>query len=421
MHAFYLAFTVERIRSKDKEKLNQITVREVQVAQSTEDSTFYKPISADRKERSDSNWNRKIFNIRFVAVVILVIAIAGSSIYYFSTPSPDVVYKKNKKAIVLINAYDFGGNQIKLGTGFIVSKDGIIATNNHVINNSAGIDVKTIDDRVLTVEGILYVDEEKDIALLKIKTSKEYELPTLHLGDSNQVKVGEKVYAIGNPVGLENTFSEGLVSGVREIGENINVIQITAAISSGSSGGPVLDKKGEVIGIASFIITKGQNLNFAVPINTIKDTMGRRLLLYTLPSRNPKWDTLFVTDISKRENVYNASVGLLIDENSAISISKSDRGVWLFLRYFTEPKPKYAKYPAFQRQFKKTKDCYLYTQLNCSTKKFRYLLQINVDKDGKIIDELDENFNFITNKEVEWSTVRIETQNKFNELCAGYN
>jgi hypothetical protein len=108
---------------------------------------------------------------------------------------------------------------------------------------------------------VVGIDKVRDLALLNVEATA----PTLRLADSGPAEVGDNVYAVGNPEGLEGTFSQGLISGIRHLGSD-SILQITAPISPGSSGGPVLNSNGQVVGIAVSTWTEGQNLNFAVPV-----------------------------------------------------------------------------------------------------------------------------------------------------------
>jgi hypothetical protein len=114
------------------------------------------------------------------------------------------------------------------------------------------------------------VDSTRDLALLSISGAKA---PALALGDSNEVAVGDEVYVIGNPRGLEGTFSQGIISGIRQIGSE-SLLQVTAPISPGSSGGPVLNSSGKVIGVAALTFRGGQNLNFAIPISYLQPLLS---------------------------------------------------------------------------------------------------------------------------------------------------
>ena len=174
---------------------------------------------------------------------------------------PEAVLK-NINAIVSIT--DFQGETI--GSGFIVEPSGVIVTNFHVIE-AGGIKVK-INKELIIPEGILGVDPIRDIAVLKIKRSN---LPTVRLGSIADVRVGDKVFAIGNPLGLEKTVTEGIVSSFRDgldplIPRGVRVIQFSAEIAPGSSGGALFNYKGEVIGITTAgVLISG--FGFAIPID----------------------------------------------------------------------------------------------------------------------------------------------------------
>jgi S1-C subfamily serine protease len=158
-----------------------------------------------------------------------------------------------------------------MGSGFVVSSDGLILSNSHVISGSSTISVKFIaDNRVYSNVKVMKDNTIRDLALLKINDAGNF-VPVV-LGDSDQVSVGERVVAIGNPKGLENTVSDGLVSALRDM-NGTKLIQISAPISSGSSGGALFNMNGEVIGITSASFDDGQNLNFAVSINHAKNEL----------------------------------------------------------------------------------------------------------------------------------------------------
>ncbi len=185
------------------------------------------------------------------------------------------IFKENTNAVVVVVTYDSKGNPIRQGSGFIVRADGAIVTNYHVISNAKDIKVK-IEEKVLNVEGLILVDKERDIVILKVKGEN---LQKVKLGDFEKTNIGEKIYVISSPQGLENTISDGILSGIREITHERNVLQITAPISSGSSGGPVFNENGEVIGVATFILEESQNLNFAMPVNFIKDKIDTKKVI----------------------------------------------------------------------------------------------------------------------------------------------
>ncbi len=171
---------------------------------------------------------------------------------------------ERSKAAVLLTIYGPNGQRISSGSGFYVDVDGKIATNFHVISGAHRIEV--IDDDGSRYNGGVHVlgyDVEQDIALIQIeKKSPDY----MRLGDSNALQRGEAIVVIGSPFGLQNTLSEGIVSSLRN-----QDIQITAPISPGSSGGALLNRTGEVVGITYAGITDGENLGFAIPIERYRE------------------------------------------------------------------------------------------------------------------------------------------------------
>lgn len=180
------------------------------------------------------------------------------------------IAKKAFGSTVLLVMEDANGQTLSLGSGFFV-REGEIATNLHVITGAARGYAKLLGNKTKhDIEGITAVDPERDLVLLKISSAKA---PSLPIGDSDGFQVGEAVYAVGNPEGLEGTFSQGIVSSIREVGTD-KLLQITAPISPGSSGGPILNEKGEVIGISVATFKSGQNLNFAIPSNYLKPLLA---------------------------------------------------------------------------------------------------------------------------------------------------
>ncbi len=191
------------------------------------------------------------------------------------TPSLQQLFKQSAPAVVLITQLDAAGKWTSLGSGFVVSSSGVIVTNNHVIAPDAGavkLTIKLPRGDVYTDVRIIYTEARRDFAVLSIKATG---LPTLKVGDSDAVEVGDQVVAIGNPQGLELTFTTGIVESVRlDPSGGYRFIQHQAPISHGSSGGPLLNLKGEVIGINTFSFKDAQNLNGAIPINYVKPYFG---------------------------------------------------------------------------------------------------------------------------------------------------
>ena len=156
-----------------------------------------------------------------------------------------------------------------LGSGFVVREDGWIVTNLHVIAGAESALVTFANKRTYPVVEVLSSSAAHDLALLRIEA---HGLPVLKLADSEKVRPGDAVVAIGHPLGLEDTVSNGLVSAVRHLGD-LTALQISAPIAPGSSGGPLLDEHAEVIGVATAILSGGQNLNLGVPAKYIQNLL----------------------------------------------------------------------------------------------------------------------------------------------------
>jgi serine protease Do len=165
--------------------------------------------------------------------------------------------------------------QRSLGSGFIIDNDGHILTNNHVVEDADEIKVILKDGKDFEAK-VIGRDAKTDLALIKIKSGKG--LQPIRLGNSDELRVGDWVMAIGNPFGLDHTVTAGIVSAKGRVigaGPYDNFIQTDASINPGNSGGPLLNLKGEVIGINTAIIAHGQGIGFAIPINTAKDLLSQ--------------------------------------------------------------------------------------------------------------------------------------------------
>jgi Flp pilus assembly protein TadD len=178
---------------------------------------------------------------------------------------PELV-RRIKPSAVAIETFDSRGEKLSRGSGFFIENDRIV-TNRHVIEGAFRAEVHSSTGVVFPVRGVLAVDAEGDIALLKIDLPNPAVRP-LSL-DKTSPQEGESVVVIGNPLGLEGSVTNGIVSAVRDIPTFGRIIQITAAISSGSSGSPVVNMQGQVIGIATLQVTGGQSVNFAIPSERI--------------------------------------------------------------------------------------------------------------------------------------------------------
>jgi S1-C subfamily serine protease len=182
------------------------------------------------------------------------------------------VVKNCSDAVVLIFVSDSSGKETGLGSGFIVSEDGKIVTNYHVIKDAQKALVKLISGAFFPVESVLASDPAQDLAVIKVSGRN---LPTLTIGDSEKVQVGERVVAIGSPLGLETTVSDGIVSALRKESPGVSWIQTTAPASPGNSGGPLLRMNGTVAGVITWGMKSGQNLNFAATSNEVLTLVDR--------------------------------------------------------------------------------------------------------------------------------------------------
>ena len=158
------------------------------------------------------------------------------------------------------------------GSGAIIDKKGYVITNVHVISGASNIKVITYSGESYDAKIIVGYDETADIAVLKIDAPA---LKALNFGDSDQVKVGEKVIAAGNPAGLSFTVTEGIVSAFRTASNSVNYIQTDVPINPGNSGGPLINAKGEIIGINNFKVGGFEGLGFAISSNNVRSAVNK--------------------------------------------------------------------------------------------------------------------------------------------------
>jgi serine protease Do len=199
--------------------------------------------------------------------------------------TPKEIVQRANSAIVRIEATGNRGEQV--GTGFVLDKQGLVATNLHVIVGTHDIKIKTADGAIHAATEVVNIDPMRDLALLRFAGAASIE--PLRLGDSSKVVTGDQIIAIGNPLGVfENTVSAGLVSSVRTLCSaqdvakqsdqcpaELTLLQISAPISQGSSGGPLFNDVGEVIGVTTAINKEGQLINFAMPANYLKPLIAQ--------------------------------------------------------------------------------------------------------------------------------------------------
>jgi len=218
----------------------------------------------------------RIGRIGFLCAVVSILMTVQLLAASAQNPAPQknipTITKEAMNAVVLVVASDSTGKEIRQGSGFVVSSDGKVVTNYHVIEGADSALIKLSNGAFYFIEGLLAADKERDLVVLK---AAGMDFTVVSLGDSDKVEVGEEVVAIGSPLSLEATVSNGIVSAIRDSTESEGkVIQTTAPISPGSSGWALFNMRGEVIGITAFQFVRGQNLNFAIPVDYVKPLLS---------------------------------------------------------------------------------------------------------------------------------------------------
>ncbi len=198
-----------------------------------------------------------------------------------AAPADDLkdLARQAKSSVLLLRVLDGSGREAGSGTGFFASSDGLVVTNHHVISSARRIEAVQAEGSQLDILGVVATDEVNDLAVLQVDAG-----PTrpLRLAGVDVLEPGERIVVLGGPLGLAGTLSEGIVSAIRETSELEHhaddaspLLQITAAISPGSSGSPVMKLNGEVIGVVVSQYRFGQNLNFAVPVSALHQLLER--------------------------------------------------------------------------------------------------------------------------------------------------
>lgn len=202
---------------------------------------------------------------RLVGAVLLLILAGCAELPIRNRPAAadliDLV-QKIQPAVVTVVTYDVSGAAADLGSGFFMDDKGHLITNYHVLEGAYRAEVKTHDGRKYPIELVVAENEEADIIKVRVALA-DHKIPWVRLADQEPA-IGERILVVGSPLGLEQTVSEGIVSAVRDLPLIGKVFQLSAPISPGSSGGPVVNMKGRVIGVVSFQAVMGQNLNFSI-------------------------------------------------------------------------------------------------------------------------------------------------------------
>jgi len=193
-----------------------------------------------------------------------------------STITAEEVYAKCSPAVFFIEVKNKDGEPVKFGSGFFITSSGVAVTNAHVIADAQYATATLSTGEEFKIKGIYGYDIKTDCAIIQVEGNN---FPTLSIGDYTP-KTGAEIYTIGNPNGLANTFSRGIISTAARVVDDVTYIQFDASISSGSSGGALLDASGRVIGITAASFTSGQSLNLAIPIGNINSIS--RTTLYNL-------------------------------------------------------------------------------------------------------------------------------------------
>jgi S1-C subfamily serine protease len=207
--------------------------------------------------------------------IALILLFAGFVQAHSDENLPSLV-KRVKPAVVAIATYDANGEALMTGSGFFL-RPGQVVTNLHVVRGATRAEIKTLDGKgkVFPVNGTLAVDEEGDLALLSVDTTND-RARSSELA-SELPDEGETIFVIGNPLKLEGSVSDGIVSAVREVPNSYRIIQITAPISHGNSGSPVFNLKGQVLGVVTVKVTNGQNINLAIAAARVAQLQAGKL------------------------------------------------------------------------------------------------------------------------------------------------
>ena len=231
--------------------------------------------------------------------------------------------EKAKESVMLIYSYNEDGEMISSGSGFIAFEDDILITNAHVIEDASRIEIISEENNKYNVLGIIGYDLKKDIAIFKIENYKNLKRFPI----SKKIEIGDDVYAIGSPLGIKNTVSNGILSGIREE-DGFEIYQYTAPISPGSSGGALLNKKGEVVGITYASIIDGQNLNLAIQISDVEKEYNKASDKTPIDLKYKKLINSRIFASEKGKKIFNAF--------DSYSFEDTEINKWPFLTFTVE-------------------------------------------------------------------------------------
>ncbi|MCX8010609.1 MAG: trypsin-like peptidase domain-containing protein [Ignavibacteria bacterium] len=201
-------------------------------------------------------------------------------LYSQQFPSGYEIFEKAKNSVAIVNVYDENRNLLRLGAGFTYTPDGQIVTTYSLIEGGKYVKIK-VNDKEYTPAALYKMDRRRDVVVYKINATN---LPYLAVGNSDNMKVGDRIFTIGNPLGYIKSFSEGMISGKRDFGAGKIFFQFTGASSPGMIGSPVLNEKAEVIGLISARSYMSEEINFAIQVNSIKGILeSEDVLNYGVP------------------------------------------------------------------------------------------------------------------------------------------
>ena len=225
--------------------------------------------SSAQRTKVDVSTKRTKAPLIIAISILLICAVITTGFFLYTGRKNDfsddpTAIEQASKSVVLLECYDKNGDLYCTGSAFAAFEDGVFITNYHVVEQEVySIIAKSEDGTMFTIDSVLAYEPQYDIAIIRTKSNPN--IAPLPIGSSSDLEKGEKIVAIGSPLGLMNTVSTGVFSGYNDTGA-MNKIQSSASISRGSSGGALFNNAGEVIGITSASYTEGQNLNVAVPI-----------------------------------------------------------------------------------------------------------------------------------------------------------
>lgn len=240
------------------------------------------------------------YKFRFLSSIIFLIVCATFASAQDALPE---LVRRIKPSAVAIETFGAKGEKLTRGSGFFIARDRVV-TNLHVIENANRAEIHLANGTVFAVKGVIATDGEGDLALLSVDVPANQAVPIPM--ERTVPQEGESIVVIGNPFGLEGSVSNGIVSAVREIPGYGKVIQITAAISPGSSGSPVVNMRGQVIGVATLQAAEGQSLNFAVPSERVVQMKPSTVQTFSDLSSNTKKSNRAIA-----ERYYTQGLGFL--------------------------------------------------------------------------------------------------------------